>query len=134
MNTNVKIFVSVIIVLILGTIATAALRSSGGPSGPGKYDVLAQCIKDSGAVFYGAFWCPHCQAQKKMFGSSAKLLPYVECSPLNGQGQLPICTDQKIEGYPTWVFADGSREGGEVSLEKLAEKTSCSLPVEIETK
>jgi len=128
--TNVKIFVSVIIVLILGTILTAVMRSGSVASGPGKYDGFAQCLKDSGATFYGAFWCSHCQAQKKMFGSSAKLLPYVECSPLSGQGQLPICTEKKIEGYPTWEFADGTRLGGEVALEKLAEKTSCQLPTD----
>ena len=28
---------------------------------PGKYDTFASCIKESGALFYGAFWCPHCQ-------------------------------------------------------------------------
>jgi thiol-disulfide isomerase/thioredoxin len=44
---------------------------------PGKYDALASCLKEKGAVFYGAFWCPHCQNQKAMFGKSAKLLPYV---------------------------------------------------------
>jgi thiol-disulfide isomerase/thioredoxin len=33
---------------------------------PGKYDEFAKCLTDNGAKFYGAFWCPHCQAQKKM--------------------------------------------------------------------
>jgi len=95
---------------------------------PGKYDAFANCLKEKGAVFYGAFWCPHCQNQKKMFGKSAKLLSYIECSTADGRGQLTVCRDKKIEGYPTWEFADGSREVGEVSLEKLAEKTGCSLP------
>lgn len=95
---------------------------------PGKYDVFAQCLKDKGAVFYGAFWCPHCQNQKAMFGKSAKLLPYVECSTSDGRVQLQICKDKNIEGYPTWEFADGSREVGEVSLSRLSEKTECPLP------
>ena len=95
---------------------------------PGKLDGFAQCLKDKGAIFYGAFWCPHCQNQKKMFGRSAKLLPYVECSTPNGQGQLPVCNDKKIEGSPTWEFSDGSREGGEVPLSALATKTGCTLP------
>lgn len=126
--TNVKIFTSVIIVLILGIIATVLLKGESTPPGPGKYDQFAQCLKDKGAVFYGAFWCSHCQAQKKLFGSSAKLLPYVECSTLDGRSMLPVCTDKKIEGYPTWEFTDGSRMSGEISLEKLAEKTTCILP------
>ncbi|MFA6000446.1 MAG: hypothetical protein WC783_05770 [Candidatus Paceibacterota bacterium] len=125
---NVKIFVSVIVILVVGVIATAFLRDTSTPAGPGKLDSFAQCINDSGAVFYGAFWCSHCQAQKKLFGSSAKLLPYVECSTPDGRGQLQVCRDKKVEGYPTWRFADGTELNGEVPLLELAKKTSCVLP------
>lgn len=97
-------------------------------SKPGRLDEFAQCLKDKGAVFYGAFWCPHCQNQKAMFGKSAKLLPYVECSTADGKSQFQICKDKNIEGYPTWEFADNSRESGEVSLSRLSEKTGCKLP------
>ncbi|MEK7539379.1 MAG: hypothetical protein AAB595_01940 [Patescibacteria group bacterium] len=128
-NKNIKIFFSVIGLLILGTVATFLTQSSSvTPAGPGKYDALAQCLKDKGAVFYGTFWCKYCQAQKKMFSSSQKLLPYVECSTANGQGQVQACIDKKITGYPTWEFADGSRLKGEIPLAQLAEKTSCELP------
>ena len=65
---------------------------------------------------------------KKLFGKSAKLLPYIECSLPNGQGQNQNCNDKKIDNYPTWEFKDGSRQNGEVPLDKLAEKTSCALP------
>lgn len=129
MNTNVKIFIIVIVLLIVGVIGLVFLQGERTEAGPGKYDQFAQCLTDQGAKFYGAYWCPHCAAQKKMFGSSAKLLPYVECSTPNGQGQLPICMDKKIPSYPTWEFADGSRLTGEIPLETLAEKTSCALPV-----
>ena len=95
---------------------------------PGKYDSFASCITDSGTTFYAAFWCPHCQAQKALFGKSDKYLPYVECSQPSGQGQLQICTDANITSYPTWQFADGTRLMGEQSLEVLAEKTGCPLP------
>ncbi|MCC7160157.1 hypothetical protein IT399_00290 [Candidatus Nomurabacteria bacterium] len=130
MNNNVKIFVSVIILLVVGTVGLALIRSGGIPAGPGKYDGFATCLKDKGAVFYGAFWCTHCQSQKKLFGSSQKLLPYVECSLASGQGQTQTCIDKKIESYPTWEFSDGSRLNGEISLAQLAEKTSCLLPQE----
>lgn len=98
------------------------------PGKPGKLDAFASCIKDSGATFYGAFWCPHCQATKALFGRSSRLLPYVECSTPDGKSQLPICNTAKIESYPTWEFKDGSRLSGEQSLSKLAEKTQCQLP------
>ncbi len=130
MSTNIKIFISVIGLLVLGVIAAVIFRGNSGPAGPGKYDAFAQCLKDKGAVFYGAFWCPHCQKQKKMFGSSVKLLPYVECSTADGTGMLPACRDKNIQGYPTWEFADGSRLSGEIPLAQLAEKTGCTLPAE----
>ena len=131
-NKNIKIFVSIIVLLILGTIATVLLQSKSTPAGPGKYDAFATCLKDKGALFYGAFWCPHCQAQKKLFGSSAHLLPYIECSTPDANGQTQVCIDQKIQSYPTWKLADGTQipdenEAG-VSLETLAAKTGCVLP------
>jgi hypothetical protein len=93
-----------------------------------NYDGFTNCLKDTGAVFYGAFWCPHCQNQKAMFGTSEKYLPYVECSTPDGKGQLDVCKEKNITGYPTWVFADGNRSSGEVPLNTLAEKTGCKLP------
>ncbi len=130
MYNNVKVFLSVVGILILGVISTAVVRSgdSGKPGVPGKYDSFTECLKDKGAVFYGAFWCSHCQATKKLFGSSQKSLPYVECSTSNGQAMIQQCVDKKIDGYPTWEFADGSRLNGEIPLAQLAEKTSCELP------
>lgn len=129
-NNNVKIFFSIIGILILGTIATVVFRSGGGSTtvAPGTYDAFATCLKDKGATFYGAFWCPHCQAEKKLFGSSVHLLPYVECSTPDASGQTQICIDKKIQSYPTWEFADGSRLTGEIPLQQLADKTSCILP------
>jgi len=93
-----------------------------------KYDAFATCIKNSGAVFYGAYWCPHCNNQKEAFGTSKDLIPYVECSTSDGKDQMQVCKDKQITGYPTWVFADGSRLSGEVPLETLAQKTACTLP------
>ena len=95
---------------------------------PGKYDAFAQCLGEKGATFYGAFWCPHCAQQKQMFGKSAKLLPYVECSTPDGRAQTALCIGKKIEGYPTWEFADGSRMSAVMSPQQLAVKTGCELP------
>lgn len=97
---------------------------------PGQYDAFAQCIDESGATFYGAFWCPHCQDQKAIFGKSERLLPYVECSTPDRRGQLPVCQEAGITGYPTWEFADGSRISSVLSLEQLSRETGCSLSQE----
>jgi hypothetical protein len=95
---------------------------------PGKLDAFAQCLEDKGATFYGAFWCPHCAEQKRLFGKSETELPYVECSTPDGQRQTQVCIDAGIQSYPTWEFADGERVTGVQQLEALAERTACELP------
>lgn len=122
-NKKIIITIVVLLLIIAGTVWLAKL-----PRTPGKYDAFATCLGEKGAKFYGAFWCPHCRNQKAMFGKSATLLPYVECSTPDGNGRTQVCTDKKIEGYPTWEFANGERLNGEIPLATLAEKTSCELP------
>lgn len=114
--------------LIIGLVIFGAIVGLLAYQGskPGKYDTFAQCIADSGATYYGAFWCPRCQEQKAMFGRSGNLLPYVECSQPDRK-QTQICIDNDITGYPTWIFADGTRQPGMLSLEQLAQATNCSL-------
>lgn len=123
--TKGTLTILIVTIAIIGGLGYLIHRQN---STPGELDGFAQCLKDKGATFYGAFWCPHCQNQKKMFGRSAKLLPYVECSTPDGQGQLSICTDKGVKSYPTWIFADGTILNGEVELSALAEKTMCELP------
>ena len=96
-------------------------------SGPGPADALAQCLTDKGVKMYGAYWCPHCQAQKKLFGASWKYVNYAECSLPGGGGQTQVCNDAKIEGYPTWILSNGKRLEGEQSFENLAKAAGCSF-------
>ncbi len=121
---GITIFWAVIVLLIVGGLGWTMYAKTL----PGKYDDLARCLGEKSATFYGAFWCSHCQEQKKMFGNSAELLPYVECSSPDGKSQLQACIDVGIQSYPTWIFADGSREVGEKTPQFLAEKTGCTLP------
>ncbi len=117
----------IIIGAVLVLILTGAVFANKNTK-PGEYDTFAQCLKDSGAVFYGAFWCPHCREQKAMFGNSAKLVPYVECSTPDGQSQNLVCKEKDIKSYPTWIFADGSTSTGTLELADLATRTGCVLP------
>lgn len=88
---------------------------------PGKYDAFARCLTEKGVVMYGAEWCPHCQNQKKLFGSSFQYVTYVECPK-----EPKVCLEKNITGYPTWLTASGMKLEGEQRLEKLAEVTGCS--------
>ena len=126
MKIKTVIILTLLLVVIITLIAWAATQQSA----PSKLDGFAQCLKDKGAVFYGAFWCPHCVEQKKLFGTAKRFLPYVECSTEGGNRQTQECIDKKITGYPTWHFADGTEESGLLELSRLAEKTGCALPAE----
>jgi thiol-disulfide isomerase/thioredoxin len=129
---NDKTIVGGIAVLILVAAGVLFMTTSGSApkaaSAPDGALALAQCMAEKGTTFYGAFWCPHCQKQKKLFGSAAKELPYVECSTADGKGQLQVCIDKGVKSYPTWEFGDGTRLTGELSFDTLREKSGCSLP------
>jgi len=111
------IVLAIIIVLVI-TAAGYARQKAGLP----EYDTaaLAHHLTDTGVKVYGTFWCSACKAQKELFGEAWQYAPYVECSDTNGE-QLEVCKAEKIEGYPTWVFPDGTRHAGMLSLEELAE-------------
>lgn len=115
----------------IGTIALVIvlviILSSSGSS---KYDGFAQCISESGTKMYGAYWCPHCQEQKKLFGSSWDNVDYVECATPGSNQQTSACNSAGIKSYPTWIFGDGKQISGVLSLEQLGTFTSCELPKE----
>ncbi|PIN73566.1 hypothetical protein COV20_05070 [Candidatus Woesearchaeota archaeon CG10_big_fil_rev_8_21_14_0_10_45_16] len=111
-----------------------------------KYDAFAQCLADSGVKEYGAFWCPHCADQKRMFSDSFQYVNYVECSLPDRSGQTEVCARAGIPSYPVWEFQEDmeipfdlanrkmtgpngeNRISGVLPLERLAEISGCSLP------
>ncbi|MEX0919379.1 MAG: hypothetical protein WDZ64_01350 [Parcubacteria group bacterium] len=120
-NTLVWILFFLVFFGFVSWLVTAPARS-------GELDTFASCIAESGSTYYGAFWCPNCQNQEALFGRSARLLPRIECSTPDGRGQLPVCTEAEITGYPTWEFPDGTRDTGTLSLDRLSGATGCALP------
>ncbi|PIN89929.1 hypothetical protein COU60_02445 [Candidatus Pacearchaeota archaeon CG10_big_fil_rev_8_21_14_0_10_34_76] len=112
------------LIIIVGIIALIIFSSSGAE---GKYDTFSQCIANSGAVMYGAYWCPHCQDQKEMFGKSWEHVNDIECSLPNRAGQTAECNEAGIQSYPTWEFADGSRQTGVLSFQQLSQLTGCPV-------
>lgn len=122
--SKMTLFWAGLAILVVGGIAFSFFAKQG----PGRFDPFASCLKEKGVTYFGAFWCPNCQQQNKMFGKSKPLLPYIECSTPDGKNQVQVCKDKNITNYPTWEFADGSRLIGVQQLSVLAEKTGCTLP------
>lgn len=117
---GVQLGVAAVAVLFLGAFA-AWWRLPHAPETP--LDEFARCLTAKGAVMYGAYWCPHCQKQKAMFGDAVKFLNYVECTE-----EPEKCTNAGIQAFPTWLFAGGIRLVGTQSFEALAGASGCALP------
>jgi uncharacterized membrane protein len=88
---------------------------------------LAEHLAATGAKFYGAYWCPHCTDQKRMFGKAAGQLPYVECDPRSPIGKPSVCAAAGIRAFPTWDIG-GKRHEGVLSLEELARLSGYQPP------
>ena len=81
---------------------------------------LADHLTATGAKMYGAYWCPHCENQRKEFGRASARMPYVECDPQGLNSQASLCQTKGITAYPTWEINGAFYVGGQ-PLGKLAE-------------
>ena len=124
-----KTFIGVGFAVLAVAIGSFAIHKTNTPANAGEYDAFAQCLTDKGVMMYGAWWCPHCKNQKNLFGNSFKKIHSIECAQQgNPNAQTRECKEARINGYPTWVFADGSRTEGEMSFDALSKKTDCVSP------
>jgi hypothetical protein len=110
--------------LLCGLAIAIALAS---PAGARSLATFGMCLAREGAIFYGASWCPQCRAQQTQLGGASRYVHYVECSADGGRDTADECREAGITGYPTWVFADGSRKPGRLSIDPLADRTGCKL-------
>jgi hypothetical protein len=124
-----RLVLTLIIMLAVGGFAIAywSQKPKNQPVvNAGKLETLASCLSSKGLKMYGAYWCSHCQQQKKDFGAAFSKINYVECSDQNSPNdQLKVCADAGIKGYPTWVTADGSFMEGPQTFKALADKAGC---------
>ena len=96
--------------------STPSLGEAMHPSNPEQL-ALADHLRRSGVLFYGAWWCPACFKQKDLFGQQAgNRLPYVECD--KDQPGRERCQAAEVKAYPTWVLK-GERRVGVQTLEEL---------------
>ena len=131
MQKNRKLLLAALVVLVVGGLGYYFTQRTP-TTAPSAMANFAQCLKDSGTKFYGAFWCPHCQAQEQTLQRTREQLAaiglYTECSKPDGQSQTAVCVGAKITSYPTWVWPDHSTSTGVQTIATLAEKTGCTLP------
>jgi hypothetical protein len=99
-----------------GSGTLAADPAATAPSTPEQLALSAHLSRRR-AIFYGAWWCPACTAQKNLFGKEGGAqLPYVECD--KGTEGRQRCMAARVRAYPTWDL-DGKRLEGVQSVETL---------------
>jgi uncharacterized lipoprotein NlpE involved in copper resistance len=110
-------------IIVVGFLASVFVLTgcNNGTTSTANVDDFAKCITAAGTKMYGTETCPHCQAQKALFGESFQYITFIDCmkTPNACQG---------IDRVPTWEFADGAKEVGEKTFAELATKTKCELP------
>lgn len=112
-------------IILIGTLLLLFLVACKTPStGPGE--TFAKCLTENGVKMYGAFWCPHCNDQKDAFGDDWEHITYIECSKPD-KTQTEYCSEAGITSYPTWEFADGTREVGKLTFATLSQRSECNL-------
>jgi thiol-disulfide isomerase/thioredoxin len=90
-------------------------------------ETLAKCLTKKGVIMYGAYWCPHCQKQKALFGDAFQYVKYQECDSNGNNGNPKICEAAGIKGYPTWQIPGSGKIEGEQTFEELAKAADCQL-------
>ena len=82
---------------------------------PGPVDGFAKCLKDKGAIMYGASFCQYSHAQKGMFGNSFKYVDYRDFNE-----------DPDIKVTPTWKI-NGAYYRNVQDFDRLASLTGCNI-------
>ena len=121
------IFWVVGVAVCLAIIWVGVVTFGTGPQG--MYDSFAKCLAEKKVTMYGAYWCSHCQNEKRNFGSSFQYVPYVECTQ-----EVELCRAKGVAGYPTWITEDGKKYEGEQGLNRLAEISGCELKADVNQK
>ena len=130
-------FLVLVLVVVVFYFSTKAITQYTGYviSGDNVSDSFVGCLSEMDVRMYGAFWCGHCQSQEGMFAdgnvnAGKQILIdngiYYECDPRGEDSKYQECMDAGIRGYPTWIIK-GELYPGEMSLERIAELSGCSL-------
>ena len=111
--------VLVVVVVVLGSLGAYSGTDEGTVTSTPYQVALAKHLRDEGAVMYGAFWCPHCADQKRLFGDAFEYVSYVECDARGEDANPALCEFKGIAGYPTWEIGEQLYEGA-IPLGELA--------------
>lgn len=98
-------------------------------SDPANLVAFAQALAATTTRFFGAAWNETTTQQKELFQDGGQFLPFFEVTnadrTLNALGtQNNVALNQ----LPTWVFPDGTRATGVLSLQTIAQRSGVIIP------
>ena len=106
-------FSLIIIIVIAAILAIIFFRNT-----PTIDEKVMSCIA-SKSHLYGSATCPHCAEQKQILGSYVSLFNITDCYV-----DIGICTNEKIEYFPTWIIG-GEKYIGVKTTEELKTISDC---------
>jgi glutaredoxin len=120
---NIKSMKTLALILVVSLLALSAC----GEVKDGKYAAIAKCLTSKGVKFYGAYWCPHCAEQKKIFGSDMRYINYIECDQNGPNSKRDECISAGVQAYPSWFFPGQDLSVGVQDPVELAHKANCEV-------
>jgi len=107
------------------TTQTSPSASADVPAASVQPEQLAKCLTAKGVRMYGAYWCPHCADQKKLFADAFQYIKYTECAAGGPNADPAACDKAGVESYPTWTIPGGKTISGTQPLADLAKWANC---------
>lgn len=123
MNKRVWALITVLLLIIALAVILVIYSAPKSAGNSVALDTFAECLSQKGFTMYGLYSCPHCQAEKALFGSSFQYVNYVECSTNPDE-----CTAKNVNAVPTWIGPNGKTYVGTQTLQDLANVSGCTLP------
>ena len=112
----------IVVAIVLAVPILGQRLAAQEPAQTDYQNQLAKHLTSQGAVMYGAWWCPHCNDQKELFGKAFSFVNYVECDTKGENPNPQLCKEKEVKLYPTWDIK-GKRYEGVLSLTQLATLT-----------
>jgi hypothetical protein len=121
MDKKTKVMVTFVVVIVL--IASLYFftdwfsKVTGYFGGEDERELLAVCLAEKGAEFYGTEYCADCEKQVKLFGEPFSFISYVDCGR-----EKEFCPN--IREIPAW-YIDQKIIYGFKTLDELKEISGC---------
>jgi hypothetical protein len=98
-------------------------KVTGYIGGESEVTKLAQCLDNLETELYGGKYCPDCEKQLTLFGTSIRFLNYIECET-STQKEITDPKCKNLRDIPAW-YINKSIHYGYKNISQLQELSGC---------